>query len=116
MMLHIPNVLTPEQVQECGQLLAQATWQDGNATSGFQSALAKNNLQLAQDSAAASKIGALIVQALQNNPLFVSAALPETIFPPLFNCYQEGQDFGVHVDNAIRMDRQDRKSVVRERV
>lgn len=104
MMLHIPNVLTPEQVQECRQLLGQAAWQDGNTTSGFQSAMAKNNLQLAHDSAVASKIGALIVQALQNNPLFISAALPETIFPPLFNCYQEGQGFGVHVDNAIRMD------------
>lgn len=104
MMLHIPNVLTPEQVQECRQLLGQAAWQDGNATSGFQSAMAKNNLQLAHDSAVASKIGALIVQALQNNPLFISAALPETIFPPLFNCYQEGQGFGIHVDNAIRMD------------
>ena len=104
MMLHIPNVLTLEQVQECRQLLGQATWHDGNATSGFQSAMAKNNLQLAQDSAAASKIGALIVQALHNNALFISAALPETIFPPLFNCYQEGQGFGIHVDNAIRMD------------
>ncbi|MDY7219784.1 Fe2+-dependent dioxygenase [Denitrificimonas sp. JX-1] len=104
MMVHIPNVLTPLQVQECRQLLGQAAWQDGNATSGFQSAMAKNNLQLAQDSAIAIKIGALIVQALQNNPLFISAALPETIFPPLFNCYQVGQGFGVHVDNAIRMD------------
>lgn len=103
MMLHIPNVLTSEQVQECRQLLGQATWQDGNATSGFQSAMAKNNLQLAQDSAVASQIGALIVHALNNNPLFISAALPETIFPPLFNCYQAGQGFGTHVDNAIRV-------------
>ncbi len=105
MMLHIPNVLTPEQVQECRQLLAQASWQDGNATSGFQSAMTKNNLQLAQDSTEALNIGALIVQALHNNPLFVSAALPDTIFPPLFNCYQVGQGFGIHVDNAIRIDR-----------
>src|SRR5690554_7514769 len=99
MMLHIPNVLTPEQVQECRQLLAQASWQDGNATSGFQSAMTKNNLQLAQDSTEALNIGELIVQALHNNPLFVSAALPDTIFPPLFNCYQIGQGFGIHVDN-----------------
>lgn len=104
MMLHIPNVLTAQQVQECRQLLAQASWQDGNVTAGFQSAMAKNNLQLAQDSAIAINIGALIVQALQSNPLFISAALPETIFPPLFNCYQEGQGFGIHVDNAIRID------------
>ncbi|MDY0249409.1 MAG: Fe2+-dependent dioxygenase [Pseudomonas sp.] len=106
MMLHIPNVLTSEQVQECRQLFAQAAWHDGNATSGFQSAMTKNNLQLAQDSTTAINIGALIVQALHNNPLFVSAALPDTIFPPLFNCYQVGQGFGIHVDNAIRIDRQ----------
>ncbi|WP_205342969.1 Fe2+-dependent dioxygenase [Denitrificimonas caeni] len=106
MMLHIPNVLTAQQVQECRQLLAQASWQDGNATSGFQSAMTKNNLQLAQDSTTAINIGALIVQALHNNPLFVAAALPDTIFPPLFNCYQVGQGFGIHVDNAIRIDRQ----------
>lgn len=106
MMLHIPNVLTPQQVQDCRQLLMQAAWQDGNATSGFQSALTKNNLQLAEDSAEASHIGELIVQALQNNPLFISAALPEIIFPPLFNCYQVGQGFGIHVDNAIRIQRQ----------
>ncbi len=104
MMLHIPNVLTAQQVQDCRQLLAQASWQDGNVTAGFQSAMAKNNLQLAQDSAIAINIGALIVQALQSNPLFISAALPETIFPPLFNCYQAGQGFGIHVDNAIRTD------------
>lgn len=91
-------------MQECRQLLAQASWQDGNVTAGFQSAMAKNNLQLAQDSAIAINIGALIVQALQSNPLFISAALPETIFPPLFNCYQEAQGFGIHVDNAIRID------------
>lgn len=104
MMLHIPNVLTAQQVQDCRQLLAQASWQDGNVTAGFQSAMAKNNLQLAQDSAIAINIGALIVQALQSNPLFISAALPEMIFPPLFNCYQAGQGFGIHVDNAIRID------------
>lgn len=105
MMLHIPNVLTAQQVQECRQLLAQAAWNDGNKTSGFQSAMAKNNLQLDEGSVEAARIGELIVQALHNNPLFVSAALPEMIFPPLFNCYQVGQGFGIHVDNAIRVHR-----------
>ena len=111
MMLHIPNVLTAQQVQDCRQLLAQAAWQDGNATSGFQSALAKNNLQLAPDSNEAINMGAVITQALHNNPLFIAAALPETIFPPLFNCYQVGQGFGIHVDNAIRIDRQSGQKV-----
>lgn len=105
MMLHIPNVLTPEHVNECRRLLQNAPWADGKKTAGFQSAMAKNNLQLPEDCAEARHIGALILHALEQNPLFIAAALPEKIFPPLFNCYQGGQSFGVHVDNAIRQRR-----------
>ncbi|UUY10355.1 Fe2+-dependent dioxygenase [Pseudomonas sp. J452] len=102
MMVHIPRVLSPEQVAECRQLLQQAQWIDGKATAGFQSAMAKDNLQLPQDSAQARQMGELILQALSRNPLFISAALPSKVFPPLFNCYQGGQSFGLHVDNAVR--------------
>ena len=102
MMLHIPQVLGPEQVAECRQLLQQAQWVDGKATAGFQSAMAKDNLQLPQDSPAAQAMGELILAALARNPLFISAALPNKVFPPLFNCYQGGQSFGLHVDNAVR--------------
>lgn len=67
--------------------------------------MAKDNLQLPEDCAEARQIGALILQALERNPLFIAAALPSRIFPPLFNCYQGGQSFGIHVDNAIRTER-----------
>ena len=102
MMLHIPGVLSPEQVAECRQLLQQARWVDGKVTAGFQSAMAKDNLQLPQDSPEARVMGEMILAALRRNPLFVSAALPNKVFPPLFNCYQGGQSFGLHVDNAVR--------------
>ncbi|WP_137818199.1 Fe2+-dependent dioxygenase [Pseudomonas sp. 2FG] len=102
MMVHIPKVLTPEQVADCRRLLQQAQWIDGKATAGFQSALAKDNLQLPEDSPEGRQMGELILQALSRNPLFVSAALPSKVFPPLFNCYQGGQSFGLHVDNAVR--------------
>ena len=102
MMLHVPQVLDAEQVGQCRRLLQQAKWVDGKVTAGFQSAMAKNNLQLPEDAPEARQIGELILQALSRHPLFVSAALPNKIFPPLFNCYQGGQSFGVHVDNAIR--------------
>ncbi|RJG11933.1 Fe2+-dependent dioxygenase [Pseudomonas cavernicola] len=102
MMVHIPKVLTPEQVAECRRLLQQAQWIDGKATAGFQSAMAKDNLQLPEDSPQARQMGELILQALERNPLFISAALPKKVFPPLFNCYQGGQSFGLHVDNAVR--------------
>ncbi|WP_426010472.1 Fe2+-dependent dioxygenase [Caulobacter sp. DWR2-3-1b2] len=104
MMLQIPDVLTSDQVAHCRAVLDAAAWIDGNATSGFQAAMAKNNQQLPQDGAAAREIGAIIVQALERHPLFVSAALPRTILSPMFNRYGEGMGFGDHIDNAVRRD------------
>lgn len=102
MLLKIPNVLTAEQVRECRALMEQAQWIDGKVTAGYQSAQAKNNIQLPEDSDAARRMGDMIIAALGQNLLFMSAALPLKIFPPLFNCYQGGHSFGTHVDNAIR--------------
>lgn len=104
MMLQIPDVLTSDQVAHCRAVLDAAAWIDGNATSGFQAAMAKNNQQLPQDGAAAREVGAIIVQALERHPLFVSAALPRTILSPMFNRYGEGMGFGDHIDNAVRRD------------
>lgn len=103
MLLSIADVLTKPQVKECRKLLDQAEWVDGNVTSGHQSALAKNNMQLPEDSPAARQIGDFIQDALGANPLFMSAALPLKVFPPLFNRYAGGQEFRTHVDNAIRV-------------
>jgi PKHD-type hydroxylase len=106
MMLQIPQVLTKDQVAELRALIDAAPWVDGNVTSGFQAALAKNNQQLPQAGDAARAAGAMIVAALERHPLFVSAALPHHVLPPLFNRYGEGQGFGDHIDNAIRRDPQ----------
>lgn len=105
MLLPISNVLSKEQTAECRRLLDASEWIDGSVTAGHQSKLAKNNLQLAENDPAALQMGELIVSELQNNPLFVSAALPLKVFPPLFNRYEGGQNFGTHVDNAIRRSR-----------
>lgn len=102
MLLQIPDVLTREQVAYARQLLDAAEWVDGRVTAGHQSARAKDNLQLPEDHPTSRQLGDLIVTALQRNPLFISAALPLRVFPPLFNRYQGGQSFGNHVDNAIR--------------
>lgn len=101
MMVHIPRVLSPQQVAECRQLLLQARWSDGKSTAGHQAITVKDNLQLPDDSAEARTVGQVILQALERNPLFISAALPQRILPPRFNCYQGGQAYGQHVDNAI---------------
>ena len=105
MLLSIPDVLTAEQVARCRQRLQQAGWADGRITAGHQSAKAKDNLQLPEDSEVARELGALVRDAAQANSTFFSAALPRRIYPPLFNCYRDGQSFGFYVDNAVRYDR-----------
>lgn len=102
MLLHIPGVFSKDEVATLRARLDAGPWTDGNVTSGHQSATAKVNRQLPEDCAEAREVGALVAQALKANPMFVSAALPHTIFPPLFNAYEGGEHFGVHVDNAIR--------------
>jgi PKHD-type hydroxylase len=102
MLLQIPEVLNAAQVAQVRARLDAAPWVDGNATSGHQSAQAKYNEQVAEDSAEARELGAQVLAALQANLLFFSAALPRQIFPPLFNRYRPGMQFASHVDNAIR--------------
>jgi PKHD-type hydroxylase len=102
MLLHIPDVLTAEQVAHCRRVLDGAEWVDGRVTAGHQSARAKDNMQLPEHHPAARELGDLIVAALERNPLFMAAALPLKVFPPLFNRYEGGQSFGNHVDNAVR--------------
>jgi PKHD-type hydroxylase len=101
-LLAIPDVLTPQQVADARRLLDTADWIDGRVTAGHQSSRTKDNLQVPEDHPVARQLGDLIVNALQRNPLFISAALPARVFPPLFNRYEGGQSFGNHVDNAIR--------------
>ena len=102
MLLQIPEVLSTEQVDACRKVLEKADWVDGRITAGHQSARAKDNLQLPEDHEDAQRLQNIILYALESNPLFMSAALPLKVFPPLFNRYQNGQSFGNHVDNAIR--------------
>lgn len=109
MMLQIPGVLDKDEVARIRSLIDAADWTDGNVTSGFQSALAKQNRQLPEGSDVAREAGAAILSALERQPLFLSAALPARIFPPLFNRYGVGDGFGDHIDNAIRRDREGRQ-------
>jgi PKHD-type hydroxylase len=105
MLTVIPDLLTPTQLVALRAELDAADWIDGNATSGAQSALAKRNTQLPEDSAAARAGGSMVLDALAASPLFVAAALPLKVFPPLFNRYAAGDAFGAHVDTAIRIRR-----------
>ena len=105
MLTVVPGLLSADEVARVRAIAEAGPWADGNATSGAQSALAKRNEQLPEDSAAAREAGAIVLDALGRSALFVAAALPLKVFPPLFNRYAGGQAFGTHVDNAVRIRR-----------
>jgi len=102
MLLTIPDLLTADQVKQARHALDHAEWVDGRVTAGAQSALAKDNEQLPDQHPVARQLGDMILAALGHNALFISAALPSRVFPPMFNRYRGGHSFGTHVDNAIR--------------
>lgn len=102
MLICISEVLSKQQVAFFRAAMDRAAWEDGRTTAGSQSSLVKNNLQLPQAGDVARELGEHVLEALAQSSMFVSAALPHKIFPPLFNRYGVGQDFGLHVDNAIR--------------
>ncbi|UMM63711.1 Fe2+-dependent dioxygenase [Aristophania vespae] len=104
MLIHIPNILSPEEVAYFRQRLEADKWVDGKITAGEQSAKAKLNLQIPQDSKVSRELGTLLLKALARSDIFTSAALPLRVFPPLFNRYDTGMKFDTHVDNAIRPD------------
>jgi PKHD-type hydroxylase len=102
MLLSIPDVLTTDEVLRARQVFEQTEWVDGRVTAGHQSSRVKDNMQLPEASPAARELAGMVLAALEKNALFISAALPSRVFPPLFNRYRGGQAFGTHVDNAIR--------------
>jgi PKHD-type hydroxylase len=106
MMICVPHVLSKNDVAEFRGIIDAADWEDGRSTAGAQSALVKKNEQLPPNSEVARALGNRIVSALTANPKFISAAVPLQIFPPLFNRYaaENGHNFGIHVDNAVRGD------------
>jgi len=102
MIVHIPNLLSGDQVERIRGVLSGTDWVDGKVTAGAQSAGTKHNLQVPENAPAARALGDMILTALGQNERFTSAALALRVFPPLFNRYDQGMNFGAHIDNAIR--------------
>ena len=102
MLLRVPQVLNADELKQMRLLMAKAEWVDGKVTAGTQSAQVKRNIQLPESSPEAEVARQIVLTALSRNALFFSAALPKKIYPPLFNQYRDGMDFGAHIDNAVR--------------
>jgi PKHD-type hydroxylase len=102
MPLHIPRVLDSAQIGQCRQALENAELIDGRDTAGYLSSRVKNNAQLPETNPVARKLGGMILDVLDGNALFISAALPLKVVPPLFNRYAGGQAYGGHIDGAVR--------------
>lgn len=104
MLLCVPDVLSKADVAEFRRIMDEADWEDGRSTAGAQSALVKHNQQLPPDGAVSRELGNRVLRAVAAHPQFIAGAIPLRIFPPLFNRYGVGQNFGLHVDNAVRGD------------
>jgi PKHD-type hydroxylase len=105
MLLRVPNVLDAARVRDVRARLDAAgdAWVDDRATAGHQGAQVKRNRQIAEGSAVARELGDIILASLERNPLFLSAALPARIYPPMFNRYEDAETFGAHVDGGVRL-------------
>ena len=102
MLVQVPDILSAQEAAEALAALQAADWTDGRVTAGHQSAQVKQNLQIAEGTPLHARLGELVLNGLGRSPLFISAVLPQRVFPPLFNRYDPGMTFGAHVDNAIR--------------
>lgn len=107
MLICVPGILSKDDVAEFRRIMDSSDWEDGRSTAGAQSAMVKRNEQLPPDSEVARKLGHRIISAMTASPRFLAAAIPQQIFPPLFNRYaaDSGHHFGIHVDNAVRGDK-----------
>jgi PKHD-type hydroxylase len=105
MLVHVPALLNHEQLAHfLRQLDAEsAPWVDGRVTAGHQGVHVKQNQQIAEGSPLAHELGGIVLAALERHPLFISVALPNRVYPPMFNRYQNGMHFGSHVDGSIRL-------------
>ncbi|WP_266182921.1 Fe2+-dependent dioxygenase [Dyella humicola] len=105
MLVVIPGILNGEQLKLFRQRLdsAEAPWVDGRATAGHQGAQVKRNLQLAEETPMTRELGDIVLGVLERHPLFISAALPHRVYPPMFNRYEGGMHFGSHVDGSVRL-------------
>jgi PKHD-type hydroxylase len=105
MLVHVPALLNPEQLAHFRRRLDadNAPWVDGRVTAGHQGIHVKQNQQIAEGSELARELGGIVLAALERHPLFISAALPNRVYPPMFNRYQGGMQFGSHVDGSVRL-------------
>jgi PKHD-type hydroxylase len=101
MLLHIPDVLTADQVALMRQRLDAADWTDGRETVGAQGARVKRNRQLPDASPLREELAREVLKALAINPLYHAATLPLRTLPPRFNRYEGGGEYGFHVDGAV---------------
>jgi PKHD-type hydroxylase len=106
MLVCIPGVLDPEALAAVRARLdaAGGAWVDGRVTAGHQGAPVKVNQQIDEGSSVAHECQAIVAHALERHPTFISAALPNLLYPPMFNRYSEGMHFGLHVDGGVRID------------
>ncbi len=101
MLIVIESFLNAAEVKAYRQRLEATAWQDGLHSAGGLNVLSKRNEQADPADATTSELANDLLRRMGHHPTLVSAALPHSIFPPVFNRYGVGQTYGAHVDAAI---------------
>src|SRR5690348_3396080 len=101
MLLHVPGILESGELAQLRAALDAAQWTDGRETVGVQGARVKRNEQLPDASPLRADLARVVLAALARNPLYFAAALPLKALAPRFNRYQDGGEYGFHVDGAV---------------
>ncbi len=101
MLLEINHLLQQPQLDKIHEVLADAKFQDGKLTAGMAAKQVKNNQEMTPVADKMKMIIRLITSALGHNEAFRNAALPYRMADPIIARYQDGMNYGNHVDDPI---------------
>lgn len=105
MLICIENLIDQTTVTRLCNWLDTALFEDGRATAGGNARLVKHNEQVSSDPSTPDphldEMQGLVEDLLWKHDLFMLAAEPSKIKPPLFSRCLPGMHYGTHMDNAL---------------
>ncbi|HWY66820.1 MAG TPA: Fe2+-dependent dioxygenase [Rhizomicrobium sp.] len=101
MLIHIPAILSSDQVKSVRAALDKAPWIDGRGSAGHMATSAKYNQEADLTDPAVRAQSDFILRVLSSHGRFTATALPARICPPSFNRFSGGQNYGTHNDAAL---------------
>lgn len=101
MLIQIKNLLGRQELDKVNALLAQAQFVDGKLSAGMSAAQVKNNLEVSRDDPMINQLNELVMGNLVRHPIYQRAALPLRVASPFYTCYEQGMEYGEHIDDPV---------------